>query len=57
MLNFREAFLPIPISGHGQLVTNFLTSELSPMDYAKQIKLEDYAGFNLIVGNDSKRWW
>ena len=53
VLNFREGIPANPDQrSRGELVTNFLTSDLSPMDYAKQIKLEDYAGFNLIVGND-----
>jgi len=35
----------------GALVTDFLTSDRSPMDFARQIELQDYAGFNLIIGD------
>lgn len=35
----------------GELVTDFLTSHLSPMAFARQICLQDYAGFNLIIGD------
>lgn len=35
----------------GELVTRFLTSTLSPMAFARQIDLRNYAGFNLIVGD------
>lgn len=52
VLNFRdgEPSKPEQVS-RGQLVTDFLASELTPMQFAKQIKLTDYAGFNLIVGD------
>jgi len=35
----------------GALVTDFLTSDRSPMDFARQIELQNYAGFNLIIGD------
>ena len=35
----------------GELVTDFLTSHLSPMAFARQINLLDYGGFNLIIGD------
>lgn len=52
VLNYREASFALPNQvSRGQLVTDFLTSKLTPMQFAKQIKLTDYAGFNLIVGD------
>ena len=38
----------------GELVTRFLTSGLSPMDFARQIDLQNYAGFNLIIGDTAQ---
>jgi uncharacterized protein with NRDE domain len=50
--NFRDAK-----SGHsqlrsrGHLVTEFLLTEQSPLDYLQSISPNDYAGFNLVVGD------
>ena len=55
VLNFRDG---VQASNNersrGELVTDFLTSTLSPMDFARQINLQDYAGFNLIIGNSKQ---
>lgn len=52
VLNFRDGVLARPDErSRGELVTGFLTSELSPMAFARQIGLQDYAGFNLIIGD------
>ncbi|OXL22838.1 NRDE family protein [Psychrobacter sp. DAB_AL32B] len=55
VLNFRDG---VQASNNersrGELVTDFLTSTLSPMDFARQISLQDYAGFNLIIGNSKQ---
>lgn len=52
VLNYRDMISATPEQlSRGQLVTDFLTSDLSPMAFAKQINLKDYAGFNLIVGD------
>lgn len=52
VLNFRDAVQArADERSRGELVSHFLTSELSPMAFARQISLQDYAGFNLIVGN------
>lgn len=52
VLNFRDG---VQASNNersrGALVTDFLTSEMSPMAFARQIDLQDYAGFNLIIGD------
>lgn len=56
VLNFREnpANLPAQLISRGALVTDFLTSDLSPMAFAKQLDLTAYAGFNLLVGDDKQ---
>ncbi len=52
VLNFRDTVQArADERSRGELVSHFLTSELSPMAFARQISLQDYAGFNLIIGN------
>ncbi|MGM8871295.1 NRDE family protein [Psychrobacter sp. 2Y5] len=52
VLNFRDGVQArVDERSRGELVTSFLTSQLSPMAFARQIELQDYAGFNLIVGD------
>lgn len=52
VLNFRDGVqASIDERSRGELVTNFLISDLSPMEFARQINLQDYAGFNLIIGD------
>ena len=52
VLNFRDGVQASRQErSRGELVTHFLTSALSPMAFARQIDLQDYAGFNLIVGD------
>ena len=55
VLNFRDGVQASNDErSRGGLVTDFLSSPLSPMEFARQISLQDYAGFNLIIG-DSKQ--
>ena len=55
VLNFRDGVQASNDErSRGKLVTDFLSSILSPMEFARQISLQDYAGFNLIIG-DSKQ--
>ncbi len=55
VLNFRDGVQASNDErSRGALVTEFLSSTLSPMEFARQISLQDYAGFNLIIG-DSKQ--
>lgn len=55
VLNFRDGVqATMNERSRGELVTNFLTSDLSPMAFARQINLQDYAGFNLVIGNDKQ---
>lgn len=52
VLNFRDGVQASANErSRGELVTNFLTSNISPMSFARQINLQDYAGFNLIIGD------
>jgi uncharacterized protein with NRDE domain len=52
VLNFRDGVQASSDErSRGALVTDFLTSTLSPIAFARQINLQDYAGFNLIVGD------
>lgn len=52
VLNFRDGVQASSNErSRGALVTDFLTSEMSPMAFARQINLQDYAGFNLIIGD------
>lgn len=52
VLNFRDGVQATDKErSRGALVTEFLTSHLSPMAFARQINLLDYGGFNLIIGD------
>ena len=52
VLNFRDGVQASNDErSRGALVADFLTSTMSPMDFARQISLQDYAGFNLIIGD------
>ena len=52
VLNFREGVQAGPEQrSRGELVTHYLASSLSPMQFARQIDLQAYAGFNLIIGD------
>ena len=55
VLNFRDGVQARPDErSRGALVTDFLTSQISPMAFARQIDLQDYAGFNLIIGDSTQ---
>lgn len=55
VLNFRDGVqAALDQRSRGELVTDFLTSDLSPLAYARQVSLQAYAGFNLIVGDDKQ---
>ena len=55
VLNFRDGVQASPDQrSRGELVTDFLSSDLSPLAYARQVDLQAYAGFNLIVGDDKQ---
>ncbi len=57
VLNFREKNPPTEnVISRGKLVSDFLENPnpISPMQYARQINLSDYAGFNLIIGDDKQ---
>ena len=55
VLNFRDSVQASNDErSRGELVTDFLTSTLSPIEFARQISLQDYAGFNLIIGDTAQ---
>lgn len=52
VLNFRDGVQASNDErSRGALVTEFLMGTLSPMDFARNISLQEYAGFNLIIGD------
>lgn len=52
VLNFRDGVQARNDErSRGALVTDFLTSSLNPIDFARHIDLQKYAGFNLIIGD------
>ncbi len=53
ILNYREVRQKKPVfsTSRGQLVQQFLLSEKQPVDFARNIKLKEYDGFNMIIGN------
>ncbi len=52
VLNFRDGVQANKFQrSRGDLVSDFLQSELSPMAFARGINLTDFAGFNLIIGD------
>lgn len=55
VLNFRDGVQAgLEERSRGELVTDFLTGVMSPMDFARHIRLQDYAGFNLIIGDTAQ---
>ena len=53
LTNVREGQRPVGKRSRGELVSHFLTSPLSPQAYLAQAlsQGEDYAGFNLLLGD------
>lgn len=50
--NYRDADRPpAGLRSRGHLVSEFLESELAPLDYLESIDGSAYAGFNLVAGN------
>lgn len=53
--NFRDANTSrAQLRSRGHLVTEFLLSEQSPLDYLRSISPDDYAGFNLLVADKNR---
>lgn len=53
ILNFRQVDANAsnyPIS-RGQIIIDYLTQKVSPLDFARNLALSDYAGFNLVIGD------
>lgn len=56
VLNIREAgaekgVLPAQPVSRGSLAVDYLTSDMSPYEFAQSIALQDFEGFNLILGD------
>lgn len=53
ILNFREIIKDKPhfITSRGQIISEYLQSQMSPLSYAKSLNLMEFDGFNLIVGD------
>jgi uncharacterized protein with NRDE domain len=49
--NVREPKISPGRQSRGALTRNFLISDLSAEDYAKAIERNDYAGYNLLLGD------
>ncbi|WP_296243684.1 MULTISPECIES: NRDE family protein [unclassified Psychrobacter] len=55
VLNFRDGVQANNDErSRGELVTDFLASTSSPLEFARQISLQEYAGFNLIIGDTAQ---
>ena len=56
--NFRDAEPPSPSKrSRGHLVTDFLQSDLSPLDFLHGIDGTRYAGFNLLLSDGESLGW
>jgi uncharacterized protein with NRDE domain len=56
--NFRDKELPSPKHrSRGYLVTNFLDSTMSPVDYLNTVDGAAYTGFNLLVSDGTTLAW
>ncbi|MBO1518577.1 NRDE family protein [Oceanisphaera pacifica] len=57
LTNIREGEVTLGKRSRGELVSGFLSSNISGADYLKQVLRQgsDYAGFNLLVGDISQR--
>lgn len=53
ILNFREIVKDKPFfaTSRGQLILDYLSADLSPLAFARQIDLPAYDGFNLVIGD------
>lgn len=56
VLNVREVGQPEPKDkiSRGHLVSDYLTSHVSPRTFAQQIALNRFEGFNLVLGNQNQ---
>jgi uncharacterized protein with NRDE domain len=54
--NFRGATEPRAAESRGALVTRFLSLDFSPEKYLKEIKADQYSGFNLLVCDGEELW-
>lgn len=50
ILNYREFGTKLGDISRGQLIVNYLISNVSPLQFAEEIDLDNYSGFNLLLG-------
>lgn len=53
VLNYREIVKDKPnfVTSRGELIIDYIGSELSPLEFARTIHLPCYDGFNLVIGD------
>lgn len=51
LTNYREPGAAKGRRSRGHLVADFLRADAAPLDYATSLSLQDYAGFNLLLGD------
>ena len=53
ILNYREILKDKPdfVTSRGQLIIDYISSDLSPLEFARQIDLPCFDGFNLVIGD------
>ncbi|MET1068620.1 MAG: NRDE family protein [Pseudomonas prosekii] len=58
LTNIRDPGQPASLKSRGELVAGFLTGEMSIDDYLSDVvgRSQEYAGFNLLVGNANELW-
>ena len=53
--NYREQSSQVTAKSRGQLLGNFLAGRKDALAYAGEVDYEDYAGFNLLIGQFDKQ--
>ena len=58
LTNIRDPEQTVGMRSRGELVSAYLTGASKPEDYLKDLadRLEDYSGFNLLLGEDRELW-
>lgn len=59
LTNIRDPSLPLGRRSRGELPSGFLRGRLPVTDYLQRVaeQARDYAGFNLLLGNDRELWY
>lgn len=58
LTNIRDPSQPVGRRSRGELASAYLAGAVSPDDYLEDVasRLEDYSGFNLLVGDQESLW-